>query len=70
MEKYCLKKLAGSPYVIEFIDSFSDEFTLYIQMELVDGGELWQRIKTFGAIGVPVIRYYLMHLINALESIH
>jgi hypothetical protein len=30
MERYCLKKLAGSAYVIRHFDTFSDEHTLYV----------------------------------------
>ncbi|EAR99605.1 Serine/Threonine kinase domain protein (macronuclear) [Tetrahymena thermophila SB210] len=70
MEKHVLKKLSGSPYVIELFDTFSDELCLYMQMEFVDGGELWNYCRIFGLIGTSLVRYFFAKLLVALEFIH
>ena len=70
MEKYCLKKLEGSNYVVKLFETFQDEFNLYIIMELVHGGELWEIVRSFGLDGLSIIKYYIAHIINALEYSH
>jgi serine/threonine protein kinase len=39
-------------------------------MELVEGNELWHRVRGFGSISPNLIIYYLAHLVNAVEYIH
>ena len=42
MEKHCLQKLKDIPCVIKINATFQDEFNLYMLMEYVENGELWQ----------------------------
>ena len=48
MEKYCLEKLKNCKYVVKLHDTFQDELNLYMLLELITNGELWERIKIFG----------------------
>ncbi|CAD8184296.1 unnamed protein product [Paramecium octaurelia] len=70
MEKHCLGKLADCPYVIKLYSTFQDAENLYMQMEYVEGGELWQIVKNFGAQAFPLCLYYITELIKAINSIH
>lgn len=58
MEKHALSKLSGSDYVIKLFDTFHDELTVYIQMELVDGGELWNFCRIFGILSRSLLKYF------------
>jgi len=70
MEKHCLKKLEGNEYVIKLQDTFQDELNLYMVMELVPCGELWDLVKNFGLKSVSLIKYFTAHIIKAIESLH
>lgn len=70
MERYCLGKLRGSPYFIDYFDTFESEDELYVQLELVNGIELWEKVRLFGLISEPLVRYFLSHLVMAVEYMH
>ena len=70
MEKHCLKKLAGNPYVIEIYSTFQDELNLYLQFEFVKGGELWERVKVFGLDSLSLVRFFAGQIVLAMENIH
>lgn len=42
MEKHCLGKLIENPYVIRLYSTFQDDENLYMLMQYIEGGELWQ----------------------------
>ena len=70
MEKHCLKKLMGNPYVIEMYGTFQDDLNLFFQFEFVTGGELWDRIKIFGLESLSLVKYFFAQILLAVESIH
>lgn len=70
MERHCLKKLLGSPYVIEIYSTFQDDLNLFIHFEYVPGGELWNEVKVFGLDSLSLVRYYFAQIISAVEYIH
>ncbi len=73
MEKQALLQLRGHPNIVTLYHTFSDENSLFFLLEMVTGGELWNRIMDAGApVGcdVSVARFYLLQILNALEGIH
>jgi len=70
MEVHCLNRLADCDYVIKLYERFKDELSLYLVMEYVPGGELWERLRSFGFIAESLLKYFYAHLIKAVEFIH
>jgi 3-phosphoinositide dependent protein kinase-1 len=70
MEKHCLKKLEGFDHVIKLYDTFQDELNLYMIMEMVPGGELWDLTKNFGLKGRGLIKYFSALMIKDVELLH
>ncbi|CAD8131091.1 unnamed protein product [Paramecium sonneborni] len=70
MEKHCLGKLTENPYVIRLYSTFQDDENLYMLMQYIDGGELWQQIHNFGARAFPICLYYISEILKAINSIH
>ncbi|KAF8820544.1 AGC kinase [Cardiosporidium cionae] len=72
MERHCLLKLNSQkhPNIIQMIDTFKDETSVYILYELANEGELWDTIKYGGCSNAPLARYYIAQLVNAVEYIH
>lgn len=70
MEKHCLTKLKDSEYVINFIDSFDNFLNVYLVMEYMPGGELWEIVKCFGLPTQSIIKYFFAHIVNAVSACH
>lgn len=70
MEKYCLQKLKGTKYIIEYFDQFESEEDRYTQLEFVSGIELWEKVRIFGLISMDLVKYFLAHLVLAIEYMH
>ena len=45
MEKYVLQKLADCPDVVNLLETFKDDISVYMRLEAVEGGELWDICK-------------------------
>lgn len=48
MEKYSLEKLKDCSGVAQILETFKDDFNVYIRMEAFTGGEIWNKVHTFG----------------------
>jgi len=70
MEVHCLNRLADCENVINLHERFKDELSLYLVMEYVPGGELWDRLRSFGFIAESLLKYFFAHLVKAVEVIH
>jgi len=70
MEIHCLNRLADSEYIIKLHEKFKDEISLFIVMEYVPAGELWDRLRSFGLVAESLIKYFYAHLLKAVEFIH
>lgn len=70
MERYCLKKLNDNPYVIDIYSTFQDDLNLFLHLEFVKGGELWDIVKIFGLESVSLVKYFFAQIFLAVESIH
>jgi len=79
MEKRALSKLRDAgphPGVVRLFATFQDYYTLYYQMELCEGGELWaQTLSADGSrAGVPahysLARFWVAELVDAVAFVH
>lgn len=77
-ESRTLKKLTH-PNIVQFISSFRDRKDqnndensgfFYIIMESLDGGELLQLIRQFGALDPDTVRFITAEMVSALEHMH
>ena len=58
------------PNVIRFIDIFEDDVHLYLVMELVEGGELFEQLVEHGPFAEPDARAIMHQLLQALGHLH
>lgn len=70
MEKHCLMRLKDNPFVPNLYDTFTDDLSLYIVTDLVDGGELWERVKGFGVFQLSLVKYFMASILKAVASCH
>lgn len=70
MEKYVLNKLKGCKRVVELYETFKDDLNLYLNMEFLKGGELFDLCAGFGLPSRVETKYFLYKIVLALEEIH
>ena len=58
------------PNVIRFVDIFETDAHLHLVMELVEGGELFDRLSNEGAFAEPDARAIMHQLLSALKHLH
>ncbi len=58
------------PNVIKFVDIFEDATKLYLVMELVQGGELFDRLERDGPFAEADARHVMFQLLSALNYLH
>ena len=71
MERHCLYKMKSSPWVVDIYSTFQDMINIYIQMELMKGPELWDKIKFFGIVDRnfrKLIMYWITQAVDAMHS--
>ncbi len=68
-ERNILTKL-DHPFVISLKYAFQTRDNLYLVMEYVGGGELFERIKKEGIVDEPTARFYIAEMVLALNYIH
>jgi serine/threonine protein kinase len=57
-------------FVVGIKYSFQDQKNLYMVMNLVSGGELYDHMEAAPEFPVPIVRFYCAELILALEALH
>lgn len=65
-----LLRMIDHPNVIRFIDIFEDNERLFLVMELVEGGELFDRLARGGAFKEEDARAIMVQLLSALKYMH
>lgn len=65
-----LQKCQGHENVVEVVENLEDNNYKYIVFELLNGGELFQRISQFNHFTELLARSYFRQLVNAVEFIH
>lgn len=63
-------KLIKHPNVIQIFEVMASKKKIYIVLEFVDGGELFDRIATKGRLKEAEARSYFQQLINAVDYCH
>eukprot|EP00824_Muranothrix_gubernata_P023834 TRINITY_DN6645_c0_g1_i2.p1 TRINITY_DN6645_c0_g1~~TRINITY_DN6645_c0_g1_i2.p1 ORF type:complete len:445 (-),score=105.48 TRINITY_DN6645_c0_g1_i2:16-1350(-) len=56
--------------IVKLLGTFSDADFLYMVLEFVGGGEVFQQIKLTGALKYEVAQFYAAEVVNALEYLH
>ena len=70
MEKHCLYKLKDCPRVVNISDTFQDTLCIYILMELLEGPELWERIKFYGIVDRNLRNYLMREIALGVQEMH
>jgi 3-phosphoinositide dependent protein kinase-1 len=70
MEKHCLLKLKDCPSTIDLIETHKDDFNLYMLLEAVEGGELFDHCTIWGFIPRALIQFYFALIVRAVQEIH
>ena len=69
MEARILRNI-DHPNVIRFVDIFEDPTKLFLVMELVQGGELFDRLEKDGPFAEADARHVMFQLLSALRYLH
>ncbi|ORX62778.1 Pkinase-domain-containing protein [Hesseltinella vesiculosa] len=73
-EYYAMKQLRAHPNIVRLYDAFMDHHKLYFVMELLDGGNLYEYLKTRRQTAQPLpfpqCRNLLRQILEALASMH
>jgi protein kinase A len=70
-EREALKALAGSsPFVVKLVHCFRDVHSLYMLLELVDGGELFELLSSERRVPPAAAAFYAGSVLLALDAIH
>lgn len=69
-EVAALQKCQGHENIVEVVENLEDNDYKYIVFELLNGGELFQRISQFNHFTELLARSYFRQLVNAVEFIH
>ncbi len=56
--------------MVQIKKTFQDELYLYIQMEQLHHGELWDACRTFGLISEHHYQYFAAHIVKAVSWRH
>ncbi|CAK8560620.1 unnamed protein product [Lathyrus sativus] len=63
-------KMINHPNVVKIFEVMASKTKIYIVLELVDGGELFDKIATHGRLKEDEARSYFQQLINAVDYCH
>jgi serine/threonine protein kinase len=69
VEREILEKF-DHPFIMKLQFAFQDDFSLYLIMEFVNGGELFHHLKQAGKFSENRARFYAAELALALEYLH
>lgn len=70
MEEHCLRRLAGSPCVVELLCSFDSPFEWIGVLEFCSGGELWKFVKDTGCYLETEVQWFAAQMVEALAVVH
>eukprot|EP01117_Protostelium_nocturnum_P017199 TRINITY_DN6967_c0_g1_i1.p1 TRINITY_DN6967_c0_g1~~TRINITY_DN6967_c0_g1_i1.p1 ORF type:complete len:561 (+),score=148.04 TRINITY_DN6967_c0_g1_i1:116-1798(+) len=68
-ERNVLKQI-NHPFIVRLFNSFKDKSSLYLLLEFIPGGELFNYIRRSGKLTTEVSRIYSAEIILALEHLH
>nr|BAJ93905.1 predicted protein [Hordeum vulgare subsp. vulgare] len=70
VNEICIMKASRHPNIINFIDSYLVDGTLWVVMEYVDGGSLTDVIETNPEISEPLISSITKEVLKGVEYLH
>lgn len=65
-----LEMCQGHKNVVKLIEKISDKKFTYIVCELLDGGELFNRIRHYGCLSEPLARLYFKQIVDVVSFMH
>ncbi|KAK3241718.1 hypothetical protein CYMTET_48546 [Cymbomonas tetramitiformis] len=68
-ERDCLMEVKH-PFVLDMIKSFQTERKLYIIMELIQGGELYNYCQKKGPLPLADVQFYAAQVVSGLQALH
>jgi len=68
-EKNVLRQI-NHPFIVRLFNSFKDSKSLYLLLEFIPGGELFNYIRRSGKLTSEVSRLYAAEIVLALEHLH
>jgi len=68
-ERNVLKQI-NFPFIVRLFNSFKDAKSLYLLLEFIPGGELFNLIRRLGKLSSDVSRLYAAEIVLALEHLH
>lgn len=69
MEKNIMK-FGEHPFIVKLRFSFQTEKKIYLIMDYIEGGDLFNQIRKYGKFSEDVARFYSIEVILALEYLH
>jgi len=68
-ERWVLEK-GESPFLVKIVRSYKDRHSLYMLLELVNGGEIFDLLLKHKRISIPAAVFYAACVVLALEAMH
>ncbi|KAJ8442987.1 hypothetical protein Cgig2_019560 [Carnegiea gigantea] len=65
-----MQHLSGQPNIVDFKGAYDDQTSVYLMMELGDGGELFYRIITKGYYSEKAAASILRQIVNVVDMCH
>ncbi len=63
-------KMVKHKYIVEMIEVLASKTKIFIVLELVTGGELFDKIVQVGKLSVEQARFYFLQLVEGVEYCH
>jgi len=61
---------ASHPFIIQLLKTFQDSMRLYMALELVNGGELFNLLRSEKNFKLPSTQFYTAEIVSALTYLH
>ena len=65
-----IMKMVKHKYIVEMIEVLASKTKIFIVLELVTGGELFDKIVQVGKLSVEQARFYFLQLVEGVEYCH
>lgn len=59
-----------NPFVIQLLTTFQDDTRLYMVLELINGGELFQELRKVKRFSLERAKFYNMEVVSAISYLH
>eukprot|EP01016_Furgasonia_blochmanni_P037092 TRINITY_DN4327_c0_g1_i11.p1 TRINITY_DN4327_c0_g1~~TRINITY_DN4327_c0_g1_i11.p1 ORF type:complete len:587 (-),score=117.16 TRINITY_DN4327_c0_g1_i11:267-2027(-) len=66
-KEVAIMMMINHPHIVRLIEVLASKTKIYLVLEYIDGGELWDKIREQGKITEDVMRRYFRQIIRAIE---